>query len=92
LANSLEKISYRIGMCRSFIQKKEGDHYQGNPARKSEAIHQVIGVQSQAGIFCYDCALREEDFSCTSGIKVRSVVIFRSRKQRWPKKAATAAC
>jgi len=69
VANFLEKVSYRIGVCRRPTQKQERDDQQGNAARTNQAISWLVGVQCETVIVLEDCALREEDFFCTRGLK-----------------------
>ena len=70
MADFLEKVSYRIGVCALSAQKEKRDDEQGNPGRPNEVIDKIVGVQCKAMIIRQDCTLREEDF-----LSLRSSVI-----------------
>lgn len=45
MANFLEKVSYRIGVCPVSAQKQQRGYQQGNAAPGNEAINYVVGLQ-----------------------------------------------
>jgi len=79
LANFFEKITYGIRVHALPAQKEQRRHWQADPARTNETVHDIIGVQFETGIFRHDRGLREENSFCMS-FRYPSIVISRSPK------------
>jgi hypothetical protein len=47
LANFLEKVPYRIGICPLSAQKQQRGNQQTNAARTNKAINEVVGLQCE---------------------------------------------
>ena len=72
MANFLEKVSYRIGVCLVSPQNQHRGNQQGNAARRNEPIKYVVGLQCKLMIVRLNLGKREEDFLCTRSTTNRS--------------------
>ena len=68
MADFLEKVSYRIGVCPVSAQKEQRGNQQGNAERTNEAINEVVGLQCEPVIVLQNGGLREENSLCNRSV------------------------